>query len=122
VFAFRHSRRSIYAGFTGAWLIASFSACYSYQAARPHALTAEEAAHPVHVQRLHGGTVTLRAPHVSGDTLYGKPEDGAAEVAIPFSEIYTISAREKDSAKTTALAAGIALLVGIGVVGVAAAN
>ena len=127
MFGLSQVRRYLSASIAAGLLVASASACYSYQAARPHALSAEEAKHPVRVVRLHGGgEVTLQAPRVSGDTLYGRPTTGTAtgEVAIPFSDIYTVAARNKDTMKTTALAAGAALVVALTVtaVGISSSN
>lgn len=93
--------------------------CASYQAMPPHQLTPKEAAHPVKVTQRNGSEVTLRAAHVSGDTLYGTPTTGSSEVAIPFHSIYSMTAREPDSGKTMILAATASLVVGLAVIAVA---
>jgi hypothetical protein len=117
MFPVTHLRRSVYACITSAVLVAPLSACFSYQASPPHPLSAAEAKHPVRVTQRNGTEVTLREPRVSGDTLFGN--SGAGVVAIPFSAIYTVSARDKDEAKTVGLISVVALVAGLVVVGLA---
>ena len=107
------------AKFAGVALVILTVGCASYQAMPPHQLTPKEAAHPVKVTQRNGTEMTLRAAHVSGDTLYGTPTSGSAEVAIPFHAIYSMTAREADSGKTMVLAAGASLLVGIAAIAAA---
>ena len=114
------TRRATLASVTGALLVAAASACASYQALPPHQLTAKEAQHPVHVTQRNGTEMTLRAAHVSGDTLYGKANNSASEVAIPFHAIYSMTSREPDTGKTMVLASGVALVVGVAAIALAA--
>ena len=97
--------------------VALVAGCFSFQAMPPRQLTLQGGNRHVRVVEHNGTTLTLENARISGDTLYGTPTGaGAREVAIPFSAIYTVAAREKDEQRTTALAAGIALVVGAVVV------
>jgi hypothetical protein len=98
-------------------VVVLITGCYSFQAIPPRQLTLHSTHEHVRVVEHNGVTLTLDDARISGDTLYGTPTGaGAREVAIPFTSIYTVAAREKDEQKTTALAAGIALAVGAVVV------
>lgn len=106
-------RRAVAAGAA----VALITSCYSFQAMPPRQLTLQSAHEHVRVVEHNGTTLTLENARISGDTLYGTPTGTVTgEVAIPFTSIYTVAARHKDEQKTTALAAGIALVVGAAVV------
>jgi hypothetical protein len=61
----------------------------------------------VYVIQRSRATVTIVDPHVSGDTVIGKAFSDGSPLAVPFSDVHSVSAVRVDGVRTVLLAAGL---------------
>lgn len=61
----------------------------------------------VYVMQLSRATVTIVDPRVSGDSVIGKAFNDGSPLAVPFSDVHSVSAVRVDGVRTVLLAAGL---------------
>ena len=96
------------------WVIATVAllasaACRTWarQDTTPQAAVASAKSGPIKVSRLDHSVIELRGASVANDSLIGYATDrSAARVAIPLTEVASVSTREVSAGRTAGLAAG----------------
>jgi hypothetical protein len=96
---------------------ASLTACsrWQVQSLAPEALLAERHPDRIRITRADRTTIVLRAPKVSGDTVYGSlregPDTAARPEAVALADVAQVETRKLDPVATGALTLGSAAVI-----------
>jgi hypothetical protein len=93
---------------TTAGLLATTAACARVsEVFEPARFISERSPSVVYVTQRNRAVVTIVNPHVSGDTVVGTVWGENRPLAVPFSDVHSVSAVRVDGVRTTLLALGV---------------